>query len=225
MRVILNIRLIGLVALALLLGGCQSKIKQYDSTFTSKVSISDKRTANALAAYSLPRDEKLRPRSNRKKPYFVEFRARTALTYGHASVVFGLLDRNGKVPVNGKGILKPEMVEISGLHPASTKAYLWSAGHVVPVPAETGPSDGDFEEEYVAAKYTIPLTRRQFEKVVAVVHKQKKANPFWHGAIASCVTYLNFVAKDLGLTVPRRPHLPAGYVNSLKALNGPNPKI
>ena len=218
-------RLLAFAFFALLLGGCQSKIKQYDSTFTSKVSATGNRNSTAVSAYGLRPSSLPKPRSNRKKPYFIEFRARNALTYGHASVVFGVLDRNGRVPINKKGILTPKMVEISGLHPASTKAYLWSAGHVVPVPAETGPSDGDFEENYVSARYTIPLTRRQFERVVKVVYQQKKANVIWHGVIASCVTYINFVAKDLGLKVPRRPHLPPGYVNALKNLNGKNPPI
>ena len=67
---------------------------------------------------------RLKPQSNRKKPYFIEFRARNALTYGHASAVFGMLDSRGRIPVNNKGVLNPKMVEISGLHPATPVAVL-----------------------------------------------------------------------------------------------------
>jgi hypothetical protein len=54
-------------------------------------------------------------------PYFVEFRARTAASYGHAFVFYGKLTPEGQFA----------WVEVAGLHPAGdTTAYM--LGHVIP---------------------------------------------------------------------------------------------
>ncbi|MEM7463809.1 MAG: hypothetical protein AAF362_14145 [Pseudomonadota bacterium] len=194
----------------LVLGGCASTIKKYDSTFTSAVSSHGE--ASGLA---------IKPVAKLEKPYFIEFRARSALTYGHASVVFGKLDKNGNIPVNKKGVLVPGMVEISGLHPATPSTVPWTVGHVVPVPAETGPSDGDFEDAYVTARYRIDLTEAEFRRVVWIVRKHKNSNPMWYAPIyaANCLGYIGSIAKDMGLKVPVIPDLPKEYVEKLKSLN------
>ena len=193
----------------LVLGGCASTITKYDSTFTSAVS------THGSSGLSV------KPVSKRKKPYFIEFRARNALTYGHASVVFGKLDTNGNIPVNKSGVLVPGMVEISGLHPATTSNIPWTVGHVVPVPAETGPSDGDFEDAYVTARYRIDLTEAEFRRVVRIVSKHKNSNPMWYAPIyaANCLGYIGSIAKDMGLRVPIVPDFPKEYVEKLKSLN------
>lgn len=193
----------------LVLGGCASTITKYDSTFTSAVS------THGSSGLSV------KPVSKRKKPYFIEFRARNALTYGHASVVFGKLDTNGNIPVNKSGVLIPGMVEISGLHPATTSNIPWTVGHVVPIPAETGPSDGDFEDAYVTARYRIDLTEAEFRRVVRIVSKHKNSNPMWYAPIyaANCLGYIGSIAKDMGLRVPIVPDFPKEYVEKLKSLN------
>ena len=209
------------------LAGCASQIKTYDSTFTALL---PKQSGNShslkyTSAYAGANYKLSKPKSRLKRPYFIEFRARNALTYGHAFVMFGELDKNGKVPVDAKGVVIPGAIEISGLHPASNSTVPWTIGHIVPVPAETGPSDGDFEEAYATARYRINLTEKEFRKVVAVVRKHKVQGTFWHGPLYACVNYINAIAKDLGLKVPRRPHLPKKYVNELKRLNGKNKRI
>jgi len=203
------------------IAGCSSGIKTYDSTFTALVPSIEKSSSSLQytagyrsSSFKLPETE-----TKLKKPYFIEFRARNALTYGHAYVLFGALDKKGKVPVDKKGVLIPGALEISGLHPASNSTIPWTVGHVVPVPAETGPSDGDFEEAYTVAQFRIDLTERQFRKVVEIVHKHKKQGVFWLGPIYACVQYINAIAKDLQLDVPQRPHLPRNYVEALARLN------
>jgi hypothetical protein len=216
-----RIRFVAFCLTVLVLGGCSSTIKKYDSTFTSLMPEASKtqlRTPSVGTA-QIPLDVKLT--SNRKKPYFIEFRARSALSYGHASVVFGMLDRNGDIPINEKGILVPDRVEISGLHPATPSAFPWSVGHVVPVPAETGPSDGDFEEMYVTARYRIDLTENEFRKVVAIVHKHKNLAVMWYAPMfnLTCLGYIRSIARDMNLKIPRKPGFPKEYVANLKALN------
>ena len=216
--------------LALIATGCQSKIQTYDSTFTSTInglSGTSSQSFKSSSAYTGPiraKSKRIRP-AKLKKPYFIEFRARQALTYGHASVVFGLRDKNGKVPVDKKGVLIPGAVEISGLHPAGESTVPWSVGHIVPVPAETGPSDGDFEDEYVTARYRINLTEKQFRRVVRVVAKRKRSSKVWSGPLYACTHYIGGIARDLGLKGPGGLYLPKRYVEQLKARNGKNPRI
>ncbi len=210
--------------ISLLLGGCASTIKEYDSTFTSMIKQTPGSKLHALSVNGEQKSQeslRVTPVSNRNKPYFIEFRARSALSYGHASVVFGMLDRKGKVPVNKKGVLRPKMVEISGLHPATPSSLPWSVGHVVPVPAETGPSDGDFEDAYVTARFRIDLTEDEFRKVVAIVHKHKKISTVWYAPIfdLNCLGYINSIARDMNLRVPNKLEFPREYVNSLRTLN------
>jgi hypothetical protein len=61
--------------------------------------------------------------------YFIDFRARTAASYGQGFTLYGKTD--------GK------QVEVAGLHPASDSIIPYILGHVVPVPSETGASYGD----------------------------------------------------------------------------------
>src|SRR5262249_10898975 len=68
-------------------------------------------------------------------PYYVDFRARTAASYGHAFVWYGrTTDRR---------------VEVAGLHPAGESTVPYVLGHVLPVPSETGASYGDLDAQYL----------------------------------------------------------------------------
>src|SRR6202021_406773 len=84
--------------------------------------------------------------------FFVEFRARNAASYGHMYVMYGEVNDRHEV-INS---------EIAGFFPAgdsgkcvNCSVYYWTMGHVVPVPAEIGTSDGDLEEKYVLARYGV----------------------------------------------------------------------
>ena len=228
----MRFNIVALCLVVLIASGCASTIKKYDSTFTANAINTPIKSTVALASTQFaphkyarskfaPLSSKARRKSAGKRRYFIEFRARSALTYGHASVVFGRLDRRGKVPVNRKGVLNPKMIEISGLHPATPSNLPWSVGHVVPVPAETGPSDGDFEDIYVTARFRVNLTKREFQKVVAIVNKHKQRNKLWYAPVfaMNCLGYISSIAKDMNLKVPRKPLLPKEYVTSLKKLN------
>lgn len=225
-----------IVAVILLLTGCSasqnatpvaSEIKTYDKTFTSAVSTYDvapRQRKNPLSPLLLARRAALNVGDDRSvsKPYFIEFRSRKALSYGHASVVFGRLDSNGRIPVNAKGVLDPRRVQISGLHPATSDPKQWAKGHVVPVPAETGPSDGDFEDAYVTSRYQVNLSAEEFRKVVAVVNRHKRSYPYWYAPnyASNCLGYIGSIAKEMGLKVPAVPTMPKQYVQRLRALNG-----
>ena len=69
------------------------------------------------------------------KPYYIEFRARSAQSYGHTFSIYGRL--------NGQKIASKT---VAGLHPFTESALPWMVGHLVVVPSETGASDGDTED-------------------------------------------------------------------------------
>ena len=155
-----------------------------------------------------------------RKTHFIEFRARNALSYGHASVAFGKLDSRGRIPRKRNGDLKPGVIEISGLHPASDSNAVYSAGHFVPVFASTGPSDGDDEAAYALATWRIKLTRAEFRRTVAIIKRRKETTTHWNGIASSCVTYLRMIARDMGLRTPITRHLPESFVMKLARING-----
>ncbi len=203
-----------------------SEIQTYDSTFTAAVSTTEvssfqRKNPMSPSLFAKRAAFQVRPNDGSVKPYFVEFRARKALSYGHASVVFGKLDRNGKIPVDNKGVLDPRRVQISGLHPATTDPQQWAKGHVVPVPAETGPSDGDFEDAYVTARYQVNLTAEEFRNVVKIVSRHKQSYPYWYAPnyASNCLGYIGSIAKEMGLRVPKVPTMPKQFVERLKAVN------
>jgi len=146
------------------------------------------------------------------QPY-IEFRSRYALSYGHTFVVFGRLNARGEV-----GEIKPDMV--AGLHPAGAGSELWTIGHAVPVPAETGPSDGDLEEEYVSNRFRVVLTEEQYAKLVAHIRHKQASSPMWHAALYNCNLWTGEIAQYLGLKTGFHWLKPADYIQKIKDLNG-----
>jgi len=78
-----------------------------------------------------------------KVEYYVDFRARTASSYGHAFTWYGRTDQ--------------KEVEVAGLHPASDSVIPYIIGHVFPVPSETGASYGDLDDEYLTASFRVMM--------------------------------------------------------------------
>jgi hypothetical protein len=142
------------------------------------------------------------------KPYFVEFRARSALSYGHTFAVVGRV---------GQKLTKKNVV---GLHPATDSSVPWVIGHLLPVPSETGWSDGDIEDAYIIARYRVLLTSSQFKELSAYVEKLKAESPSWHAVFYNCNAFVGKIAVHLGLQTPSSTMLmPKEYITELKSLN------
>ncbi len=131
--------------------------------------------------------------------YFVEFRARNAASYGHMYVMFGEVNDRHEVIRS----------EIAGFFPAgdskkceNCSVYYWTMGHVVPVPAEIGTSDGDLEEQYVLARYRVWLDANQYHRLVAYIRQRKTHLGPWHAFLNNCVTFGRDVAVFLNMKVP-----------------------
>lgn len=140
-----------------------------------------------------------------KGPYYVDFRARTAASYGHAFVWFGKTSE--------------KQVEVAGLHPKGDElAYM--LGHLMWVPAETGASYGDLDVQYLTASYRVYLSETDAKKVFAYIKHLQATSPLWNAETANCTAFIGRIATFMGLKVPFHLQKPEGYVNELKEMNG-----
>jgi hypothetical protein len=139
-----------------------------------------------------------------KGAYYVDFRARTAATYGHAFVWYG---KTGE-----------KEVEVAGLHPAGdTLPYV--LGHLVWVPSETGASYGDLDEQYLTASYRVYLNEADAQKVFGYIKHLQATSPLWNAETTNCTNFIGRIASFMGLRTPFHLLKPEEYVNELKALN------
>src|SRR3954463_7841012 len=139
-----------------------------------------------------------------KGPYYVDFRARTAASWGHAFVWYGKTSERA--------------VEVAGLTPAGdTLAYV--LGHLTFVPSETGASYGDLDPEYLTANYRVYLNEADAKRVFAYIKKLQASSPVWTAESSNCTSFIGSIADFMGLKVPFRWQRPEDYVNALKAMN------
>jgi hypothetical protein len=168
-----------------------------------------KRTADANALVSGEASIESKPArkpgsGSAKGPYYVDFRARTAASWGHAFVWFGKTSERE--------------VEVAGLPPAGdTVAYV--LGHVTWVPSETGASYGDLDPQYLTAHYRVYLNEPDAKRVFAYIKKLQASSPVWNAETANCTSFIGSIASFMGLKVPLRWQRPEDYVNGLKTMN------
>jgi hypothetical protein len=148
-----------------------------------------------------------KPQTAGKAVYYVDFRARTAASYGHAFIWYGRSDRRE--------------IEVAGLHPASDSVVPYIIGHVLPVLSETGKSYGDLDEDYLTASYRVYMTEAQAKEVFAYIKHLQAISPVWNAATWNCVAFIQTIASHMGLRTPGNHLLyPEDWVNQLRALNG-----
>jgi hypothetical protein len=140
-----------------------------------------------------------------KGPYYVDFRARTAASYGHAFIWYGKTSE--------------KKVEVAGLHPAGdTLPYV--LGHLMWVPSETGASYGDLDVQYLTASYRVYLSEADAKKVFDYIKHLQATSPLWNAETTNCTAFIGRIATFMGLKAPFHLMKPEEYVNQLKALNG-----
>ncbi|HEY7248091.1 MAG TPA: hypothetical protein VH678_29870 [Xanthobacteraceae bacterium] len=144
------------------------------------------------------------------RPYFIEFRARAAYNYGHAFVVHGRV---------GEPITKKSVV---GLHPAGDSPIPWMIGHIIPVPSETGWSDGDvgYNDIYITAKYRVYLTEAEYRVLLAHMREMQSHTPLWSAPVYNCVAFVGDIAAFLGMQHPFHWVMPKEYIEGIRAMNG-----
>jgi hypothetical protein len=141
-----------------------------------------------------------------KGPYYVDFRARTAASYGHAFVWYGKTTE--------------KQVEVAGLHPRGD-VLPYMLGHLMFVPAETGASYGDLDEQYLTASYRVYFSEADAKKVFSYIKHLQATSPVWNAETVNCISFIGRIASFMGLKTPIHfLTMPEAYVNQLKALNG-----
>jgi hypothetical protein len=150
------------------------------------------------------------PQSTGATGYFIEFRARSALSYGHTFVTYGRTNSRGQIVSS----------TVAGLHPAGDSPVPWMIGHLIPVQSETGASDGDTEDEYIAARYRVNLTAEQYADVTGFIKRLQDSSPVWHAVWYNCNAFVGDIARHMGFQAPGSLEYPANYINGIKSLNG-----
>lgn len=147
-----------------------------------------------------------KPAMSPGKPYFVEFRSRGAQSYGHTFVFYGKLGQGNRFAY----------YSVAGLHPKGEEASTYIQGHWAPVPAETGVSWGDLDEQYLTARYCVTLTEAEYKKVVGVIKNLQATKTTWHAGTYNCNSFGADIAKSVGLDVPNpNMYLPERFINRL----------
>jgi hypothetical protein len=143
------------------------------------------------------------------KPYYIEFRSRSAQSYGHTFSIYGRLN-GGKIASK----------TVAGLHPFTESALPWMVGHLILVPSETGASDGDTEDQYVTARFRVALSQAEYVKVTTFIKDLQKKSPVWHAVLYNCNAFVGDLARFMGMETPSSTMLmPAEYINGLRDLN------
>ena len=138
-------------------------------------------------------------------PYYVDFRARTAASWGHAFVWYGKTSER--------------QVEVAGLTPAGDE-LTYMLGYMTLVPSETGASYGDLDPQYLTASYRVYLDEADAKRVFAYIRQLQASSPVWNAETFNCTGFIGNIASYIGLKVPYRWLRPENYVNSLKEMNG-----
>ena len=169
-------------------------------------------TANGLTSQASvesksidPSTRKMRAETSARGPYYVDFRARTAASYGHAFVWYGKSSER--------------QVEVAGLHPAGD-VLPYVLGHLTWVPSETGASYGDLDPQYLTANYRVYLNEPDAKRVFAYIKELQASSPVWNAETTNCTAFIGRIASFMGLRVPFHLQRPEDYVNSLKEMNG-----
>jgi hypothetical protein len=211
--------LAGVTLAALLQCGIQSaSAREIDSRAGSDRLTSQRRevhtrvaNANALGSSEAASQSTRKPGlGSAKGPYYVDFRARTAASWGHAFVWYGKTSER--------------QVEVAGLTPAGETAT-YVLGHLTLVPSETGASYGDLDPQYLTANYRVYLNEADAKRVFAYIKKLQANSPVWNAETFNCTSFIGNIAEFMGLKVPHRWQRPEEYVNSLKAMNGGRPMV
>jgi hypothetical protein len=155
---------------------------------------------------------------NPDERFFVEFRSRAALSFGHVYVMYGEVNARQEIIRS----------QIAGFIPTGDRrdcencsAYNWMLGYLVPVPGEIGTSDGDLEEQYVTARFRVWISEEKYNRLVEYVEPLKAKTPLWHALWNNCGGFARDIAALLGLhPAPPIWMYPKDLVIALREANG-----
>ena len=202
-------RLLFVALLALLAAACQTEDKPAQPGFTSYAR--DEGTTVAMPSATAARSAAFAEKSSQRtaNQYFIEFRSRYALSYGHTYVIFGRLNQAGQM-------VNPD---VAGLAPKSPDPNVYVLGHLVAVPATTGWTDGDLEDAYRSASWRVLLTEAEYRKTVASIRKLQASSPLWHASLYNCNAFVADIASSMGYQTPGIWLRPQQFITRLREMN------
>ena len=98
-------------------------------------------------------------------------------------------------------------------------------GHLTFVPAETGPSYGDLDVQYLTASYRVYMSEEDARKVFAYIKHLQGTSPLWNAETTNCTFFIGEIASFMGLKVPFHLQRPEDYVNQLRDMNGGRQRV
>ena len=114
---------------------------------------------------------------------------------------------------------------VAGLSPVGDDATAWVIGHYVPVPAETGWTDGDLEDKYVTARFRVLVSKDEYDRVVGHIRQLQASSHIWSAELYNCNAFVGDVAQFMGLKVPASTVImPKIFVNNMRAINTGHPE-
>jgi hypothetical protein len=144
------------------------------------------------------------------KPYFIEFRSRTAVSYGHTFVLHGRLGDGNRFA----------SYQIAGLHPKGDDPNIYLQGMMVPVESETGPSWGDQDEQYLTARFCVTLNEAEYRKALAYIKHLQATKKTWHATTYNCNAFAADIARHIGLDSPNpNMYLPETFIKRMAESN------
>lgn len=147
------------------------------------------------------------------KPYFVEFRSRTAVSYGHTFVFYGRLGDGNRFA----------SYRVAGLHPKGDDPNTYMQGMMVPVPSETGASWGDLDEQYLTARFCVALTEAEYRRLDAYIRNLQRTKTTWHATTYNCNAFAADIARSINLDSPNpNMYLPESFIKRMADLNPRN---
>jgi len=145
--------------------------------------------------------------------YYIEFRSRYSWDYGHTYLVHAKVGE------------KPTKDDVAGLSPVGDDSTAWVIGHYVPVPAETGWTDGDLEDKYVTARFRVLMNKDEYDRVLAYIKDLQSRSHVWSAELYNCNAFVGDVAKFMGLKVPASSLIyPKVFVTHLRLINTGHPE-
>jgi hypothetical protein len=145
--------------------------------------------------------------------YYFEFRSRQAWDYGHTFVVFG---RVGE---------RPSKASVAGLSPKGDDPSMWVMGHYVPVPSDTGWTDGDLEDKYITSRYRVLVNKEQYDRTVAFIRQLQAKSTTWSVEMYNCNAFVADIANFMGLKVPSSSWIyPRVFVTNMRKINTGHPE-
>jgi len=145
--------------------------------------------------------------------YYFEFRSRQSWDYGHTFVVFG---RVGE---------PPSKRNVAGLSPKGDDPKMWVMGHYVPVPSDTGWTDGDLEDRYITSRYRVLVSKEKYDRTVAFIRQLQAKSTTWSVELYNCNAFVADIAHFMGLQAPSSTWIyPKVFVTNMRKINTGHPE-